>query len=291
MFERFLLYGCATAGLWLAMACRAIAADDVRFNRDVLPILSDNCFACHGPDAKQAKGGLRLDLRESATKPAKSGEVAVVPGKPLVSALVKRIETKVGSELMPPPDSHKKLSSAQKDVLKRWVAAGAKYEAHWAFVPPVQHSSMAAVGAKSAIDQFILARLAQEKLKPSPEAAKPTLIRRVSYDLTGLPPTTAELDAFLADRSPDAFEKAVVRLLESPHFGERMAMWWLDAARYADTDGFQADATRSNWPWRDWVISAFNANMKFDQFTREQFAGDLLPNATPEQKLATNGVQ
>ena len=287
MFQRLVHSGCVTAGLWLAASQPAFASDTVSFNRDVLPILSDNCFACHGPDAKQAKGGLRLDLRESAMKPAKSGEVAVVPGKPLASALVKRIETKVGSDLMPPPDSHKTLSSAQKDVLKRWVDAGAKYEAHWAFVPPVKHLLPAAVGATRAIDRFILARLAKEKLKPSPEAAKPTLIRRVSYDLTGLPPATAELDAFLADRSPDAFEKVVVRLLESPHFGERMAMWWLDAARYADTDGFQADATRSNWPWRDWVISAFNSNMKFDQFTREQFAGDLLPNATPEQKLAT----
>ncbi|MEQ2009714.1 MAG: PSD1 and planctomycete cytochrome C domain-containing protein, partial [Limisphaerales bacterium] len=317
------------ASLGLGIALAASAADAPSFNRDVLPILSDNCFACHGPDAKQAKGGLRLDLRDSATKPAKSGETAIVPGRPAASALVKRIETKDADKLMPPADSHKKLTSAQRDMLKRWVAAGAKYEAHWAFVPPRRSSGDTLVpqaqfgpaakgkviGDKSvpathAVDRFILARLAQEKLKPSPEAAPHTLIRRLSFDLTGLPPTPAEVEAFVRDfslsHSPTfspavgesekarkreseqrAVAKLVDRLLASPHFGERMAMWWLDAARYADTDGFQSDATRSNWPWRDWVIAAFNANMKFDQFTREQFAGDLLPNSTPEQKLAT----
>ena len=287
MIPRFFRSHGTAVCVLLAANLSSLAADVPSFNRDVLPILSDNCFACHGPDAKQAKGGLRLDLHDSATKPAKSGEVAVVPGKPAASALVKRIETKDADKLMPPADSHKQLTSAQKDVLKRWVTAGAKYEAHWSFVPPVKAPPPAVAGAKSAIDRFVLARLAQEKLKPSSEAAKHTLLRRVSYDLTGLPPTTAELDAFLADRSPDAFEKVVARLLKSEHFGERMSMWWLDAARYADTDGFQSDATRSNWPWRDWVVAAFNANMKFDQFTREQFAGDLLPNATPEQQLAT----
>ena len=280
-----------TAGLWLAAGQRASAADGVSFNRDVLPILSDNCFACHGPDAKQAKGGLRLDLRDSATKPAKSGETAVVPGKPAASALVKRIETKDADKLMPPADSHKQLTSAQRDVLKRWVTAGAKYEAHWAFVPPVK--AVPSIGAGgNYIDHFVRARLAQEKLTPSPEAAPHTLIRRLSFDLTGLPPTPAEVEAFVREYSQignrqSAIGNLVTRLLDSPHFGERMAMWWLDAARYADTDGFQSDATRSNWPWRDWVVSAFNMNMKFDQFTREQFAGDLLPNATPEQQLAT----
>ena len=309
MFLRLLLCGCATSSLWLAASGRAFAADAPSFNRDVLPILSDNCFACHGPDAKQAKGGLRLDLRDSATKPGKSGEVAVVAGKPSASALVKRIEAKDVADLMPPPESHKKLSTAQKDVLKRWIAGGAKYEAHWAFVPPQRSkgdtlvpqskspSSPPAKGdrrvpATHPIDRFILARLAQEKLKPSPEAAPHTLIRRLSFDLTGLPPTPAELDVFVREHSQignrqSAIGNLVTRLLDSPHFGERMAMWWLDAARYADTDGFQSDATRSNWPWRDWVVAAFNANMRFDQFTREQFAGDLLPNATPEQKLAT----
>jgi mono/diheme cytochrome c family protein len=282
-----LLFACFGLGFALA----ASAADAPSFNRDVLPILSDNCFACHGPDAKQAKGGLRLDLRDSATKPAKSGEVAILPGKPAASALVKRIETKDADKLMPPADSHKQLTSEQKDVLKRWVAAGAKYEAHWAFVPPVKATLPAGAGG-SPIDRFILARLAQEKLPPSPEAAPHTLIRRLSFDLTGLPPTPAELDAFVREYSKvgnrqSAISNLVTRLLDSPHFGERMAMWWLDAARYADTDGFQSDATRSNWPWRDWVVAAFNANMKFDQFTREQFAGDLLPNATPEQQLAT----
>ena len=299
------------ASFGLGVAVAASAADAPSFNRDVLPILSDNCFACHGPDAKHAKGGLRLDLRDSATKPAKSGEVAVVPGKPAASALVKRIETKDANKLMPPADSHKQLTSAQKDMLKRWVAAGAKYEAHWAFVPPQrskgdtlvpqpQAGNLAKgkiIGDKSVpathpIDRLVLARLAQEKLKPSPEAVPHTLIRRLSFDLTGLPPTPAEVDAFAReysqiDNRQSAISNLVARLLASPHFGERMAMWWLDAARYSDTDGYQADSTRSNWPWRDWVVSAFNANMRFDQFTREQFAGDLLPNATPEQKLAT----
>jgi mono/diheme cytochrome c family protein len=334
MFALHALRKSGFACLWLGVALAASAAEAPSFNRDVLPILSDNCFACHGPDAKQAKGGLRLDLRDSATKPAKSGEIAIIPGKPSASALVKRIEAKDADKLMPPADSHKKLSSAQKDVLKRWVAAGAKYEAHWAFVPPVKaalpsvQSSVSSVQSKPGrsgpslnpdplnteyshpIDRFVLARLAQEKLTPSPEAAPHTLIRRLSFDLTGLPPTPAEVDAFVREfslsHSPTfspaigesekvrkresgqrAVTKLVDRLLASPHFGERMAMWWLDAARYADTDGYQADATRSNWPWRDWVVAAFNANMKFDQFTREQFAGDLLPNATPEQQLAT----
>ena len=314
------------ASLGLGIGWAASAADAPSFNRDVLPILSDNCFACHGPDAKQAKGGLRLDLRDSATKPAKSGDVAIVPGKPAASALVKRIETKDADKLMPPAESHKQLTSAQRDVLKRWVAAGAKYESHWAFVPPVKvplpsiqspvisnqskekrsGSPLKTVSLNTehshAIDHFILARLAQEKLNPSPEAAPHTLIRRLSFDLTGLPPTPAEVEAFVSEfaLSPAltftpasgeskqrAVAKLVDRLLASPHFGERMAMWWLDAARYSDTDGYQSDATRSNWPWRDWVVAAFNSNMKFDQFTREQFAGDLLPDATPEQKLAT----
>jgi hypothetical protein len=311
MSQRLFLRVCATAGLLLVAGHQAPAADVPSFNRDVLPILSDNCFACHGPDAKQAKGGLRLDLRDSATKPAKSGDVAIVPGKPAASSLVKRIETKDADKLMPPAESHKQVTSAQKDVLKRWIAAGAKYEVHWAFVPPlrskgdtlvpqaqsIQATKGEVIGDKSVpathpIDRFIRARLAQEKLAPSPEAAPHTLIRRLSFDLTGLPPTPAEVEAFVRDYSPignrqSAIANLVTRLLASPHFGERMAMWWLDAARYSDTDGYQSDATRSNWPWRDWVVAAFNANMRFDQFTREQFAGDLLPDATPEQKLAT----
>ena len=286
MSARFVSTRRLLAGLCLGAGLAAPAAEVPSFNRDVLPILSDNCFACHGPDAKQAKGGLRLDLRASATQPAKSGETAILPGKPLASALVKRLQTKDADRLMPPPESHKRLTSAQKDVLTRWIAAGATYEAHWAFVPPRREASNAVPGAHP-VDRMVRARLGQEKLAPAPEAARPTLLRRISFDLTGLPPTTAELEAFLADRSAAAFDRVVDRLLASPHFGERMAMWWLDAARYADTDGYQADATRSNWPWRDWVVAAFNANLRFDQFTREQFAGDLLPNATPEQHLAT----
>ncbi len=285
MIPGFSLRRAAVLGLWLATTFGSWAAETVSFNRDVLPILADNCFACHGPDAKQAKGGLRLDLPASAHGPAKSGEVAVMPGQPSRSGLVKRIETKDAAELMPPPESHKQLSAAQKEVLRQWIAAGGKYEAHWAFVRPQRQPTDPS--GRNPIDAFVLARLAREKLKASPEAAKHTLIRRVSYDLTGLPPTPTEVTAFLADRSPEAFAKVVARLLSSPHFGERMAMWWLDAARYSDTDGYQADETRTNWPWRDWVVHAFNSNLRFDQFTVEQFAGDLLPNATAEQKIAT----
>lgn len=283
--------------------------DEIDFNRDIRPILSNHCLACHGPDEGQREAGLRLDVREAALARLESDLRAIVPGQPDASELIRRIESSGEFERMPPPDFAKPLSNRQKELLRRWIAEGADYAVHWAFVPPVRPTppSIEAAArslrkadndaAESAgifsdwsrhpIDAFVLDRLSREGLRPSPQAKPETLIRRLSLDLTGLPPTPEEVEAFVSSPSESAYGNAVERLLASQHFGERMAMFWLDAARYADTDGFQQDATRTNWPWRDWVIEAFNCNMPFDQFTLEQFAGDLLPNATPEQKLAT----
>ena len=262
----------------LALALPAPAAEPVSFSRDVLPILSDNCFGCHGQDESHRKGKLRLDVREAAL-----AKEAFVPGQPEVSALIERIVTTDEDELMPPPKSHKaRLTAAQVELLRRWIAEGAVWGKHWSFEKPVK-----AATTGHPVDAFIGRKLKAEGLAPAKEAPRHTLLRRLSFDLTGLPPTEAETAAFLADASPEAYERTVDRLLASPHYGERMAMWWLDAARYADTDGFQSDATRTNWPWRDWVVEAFNRNVPYDRFTLEQFAGDLLPNATPEQKLAT----
>ena len=266
------------------------AAEPLRYNRDIRPILSDACFQCHGPDEKQRKSGLRLDVREEALKPGESGDVAIVPGRPEESALVKHIESMDRAEMMPPPKSNKKLTSPQKEVLKRWIREGAGYEMHWAFTPLQQVQPPATKdGAwpRTDVDRFILARLEKEGLLPSTETDKTTLIRRVSLDLTGLPPTPEEVDAFLADGSLQAYEKVVDRLLRSPHYGERMAVDWLDAARYADSNGYQVDRDKEMYAWRDWVIRAFNDNKPFNQFTVEQIAGDLLPNATLDQRIAT----
>jgi hypothetical protein len=267
------------------LVASAAGAAEVTYNRDVRPILSDNCFSCHGFDEKGRKADLRLDTFEGATE---SG--AIVPGDAAASLLWERITSDDADEVMPPPETHKTLTAAQKDVLRRWIEAGAEYEPHWAFVPPgaVEPPAVAAAAwPRSDLDRFILARLEQEGLAPAPEADRATLIRRVTLDLTGLPPTPAEVEAFLADESPQAYEKVVDRLLASPHYGERMAVDWLDAARYADTNGYQVDRDREMWPWRDWVMAAFNRNQPFDQFTVEQLAGDLLPEATLEQRLAT----
>jgi len=253
-------------------------ADAVQFSRDILPLLSENCLSCHGQDESHRKGELRLDLREAAVL-----KKAVVPGNPAESELIKRIVTTDVDEVMPPPKSHKApLTQEQVDILKRWIAEGAVWGKHWAFELPRKGSTEG-----HPVDYFVRKKLQARSLQPSPEASKHTLLRRLSFDLTGLPPTLEETDAFLNDSSPEAVQTVVRRLLASKHYGERMAMWWLDAARYADTDGFQSDSTRNNWPWRDWVVQAFNQNMPYDQFTLEQFAGDLLPNATPAQKLAT----
>ncbi|MEN9636775.1 MAG: hypothetical protein RL077_5179 [Verrucomicrobiota bacterium] len=260
----------------------AKAVEPVNFSREILPILSDNCFACHGRDESHRQAELRLDTREGATA---ANVQAVVPGQPEASELMHRILATDPDEVMPPPKSHKPpLTAEQAALFRRWIAEGAPWGKHWAFEQPTR---AAETTGRNAIDEFVAHRLRAAGMTPAPPAAKSTLLRRVSFDLTGLPPTAAETAAFLVDTSPQAYEKEVQRLLASPHFGERMAMIWLDAARYADTDGFQGDADRTNWPWRDWVVSAFNANQRFDAFTIEQFAGDLLPKASPEQILAT----
>ena len=266
----------------------AESADTVRFNRDIRPIMSDTCFHCHGFDPKSRKGGLRLDLRDDALKAGKSGAIAIVPGKPEESEVIKRLFTKDEDDVMPSKESHKTLTAAQKDLFRRWVAQGAVYEPHWAY-KPLEAPTVPALpaGGKNPIDAFIGAKLAEKKLSPSAEATKERLLRRVSLDLTGLPPTPAETAAFLSDNSADAYEKQVDRLLASPRFGERMAVWWLDVARFADTVGYHGDQNQRIFPYRDYVISAFNTNKPFDVFTREQLAGDLLPNPTEEQLVAS----
>lgn len=269
----------------VAFTSHLFAAEDIRFSRDVLPILSDRCFQCHGPDETHREADLRLDDQASATAD-RDGHAVVVSGKPEVSELITRVTSEDADLVMPPRDSKvKPLSPEEIATLSTWIAQGAKWGRHWSFEKPQRVASIDSTVRP--IDVYIRKRLEREGLKPADRAAKHTLLRRVSFDLTGLPPTLEELDAFLADDSPQAWEKVVDRLLASKHYGERMAMWWLDAARYSDTDGYQGDATRTNWPWRDWVVDAFNSNKPFDQFTIEQFAGDLLPKATPEQKLAT----
>lgn len=270
----------------------ARAAEPARplsYNRDIRPILSEACFHCHGFDKNTRQGELRLDERAAATA-RREGPPAITPGKPSESELIKRILAHDPDERMPPASSARTLSPAQIELLKRWIAEGAEYEPHWAFVPPkrlplpeLKQSDWPA----GPIDHWVLARLEREGLRPSPEASKQTLLRRVSLDLTGLPPTPAELAAFLADESPTAYEKVVDRLLASPRYGERMASLWLDAARYADTNGYQTDGPRQMWRWRDWVIEAFNSNLPFDRFTIDQLAGDLLPHPTLEQQIAT----
>ena len=262
----------------------AFSAEKVSFNRDIRPILSDICFTCHGPDEKQRKGGLRLDIKEAAMKGGESGP-AIVPGKPEQSEVYKRLVTHDADDFMPPKKTNKVLTPEQIDAFRRWIAEGAEYQGHWAFIKP-ERPAVPAKGANP-IDAFVLARLEKENLKPQPEAPKETLIRRVTLDLTGIPPTPAEVDAFLADKSPDAYGKVVDRVLASPRYGEHMAARWLDMARYADSNGFQSDTQRHMWHWRDWVINAFNQNKPFDQFTIEQLAGDLLPNAKREQIVAT----
>ena len=274
------------------VAAGLLAADGtpepVRFNRDIRPLMSDTCFHCHGFDPKSRKGGLRLDIREEALKAGKSGEIAIVPGKPDQSEIIKRIFSTDAEDVMPEKEAHKTLSAAQKELFRRWVAEGAVYEPHWAY-KPLELPAIPALpaGGKNPIDAFVGAKLAEKKVSPSAEASKERLLRRASLDLTGLPPTPAETAAFLADRSPDAYEKQVDRLLASPAFGERMAVWWLDVARFADTVGYHGDQNQRIFPYRDYVINAFNTNKPFDVFTREQLAGDLLPNPTEEQLVAS----
>jgi hypothetical protein len=268
----------------------ARAGGKVDFGRDILPILSDNCFLCHGPDARNRKAKLRLDDEKNAKKP-RGDSAAIVPGKSAESELYRRITAADPSEIMPPPRTKRRLTARQIALLKRWIDDGAPWGEPWALTrlvcPPVPQPGQFAGQAQNPLDAFILARLERESLAPSPEAPRETLIRRLSLDLLGLPPTPAEVGAFVHDAGPDAYEKLVDRLLASPHFGERMAWDWLDAARYADSNGYQGDADRTMWPWRDWVVSAFNRNLPYDQFTVWQLAGDLLPGASTEQRLAT----
>jgi hypothetical protein len=285
------LVTCFIAGPVLAfITASAIADDSVRFSRDILPILSDNCFACHGPDQNKRQAGLRLDVRDDALKAAESGELAIVPGKPEASQLIARITSNDAAVMMPPPDSNKKLTDSQKELFNRWIAEGANFERHWAFVPPSLPelpTPRDLVWTRTPIDRFLLARIEREGLSPRPEADRATLIRRVAIALTGLPPTLDEVSRFETDMSPTAYDAMVQRYLDSPRFGEEMARHWLDVARYADTHGLHLDNEREMWAYRDWVIKAFNDNLPFDQFTIEQLAGDLLPNPTPEQLVAT----
>ena len=253
----------------------------VDYNEDVRPILSENCFYCHGPDGNKRKAKLRLDVREAAL-----AKKAFVPGDAEASELIKRLASTDSDEVMPPPDSHRTLSTAQKEILKRWIAEGAEYKEHWAFVAPVR-PALPANGEKHPVDAFVAAKLAKVGLTLSPEAPRATLLRRLSLDLTGLPPTPQETDAFLADQSPDAYEKQVDRLMASPHYGERMALPWLDASRYADSNGFQQDGDTFQWVWRDWLVKNLNADKPFDRLSTEMLAGDLLPGAGLEEKIAT----
>jgi mono/diheme cytochrome c family protein len=285
-FSRCLLV-LAAWGVIAHSALPAAADEGPSFSREILPILSDNCFHCHGPDEKTRHADLQLDTEAGALR---ATDPVIVPGKSAESKLFQRLISTDPDEQMPPPSSNRKLTKEQIDLVRRWIDSGAKWGKHWAFEAP-QRPALPELKDKTwprnPIDAFILARLEKENLKPSPEAPKETLIRRVTLDLTGLPPTQEEVAAFLQDDSPQAYEKVVDRLLHSPRYGERMVWDWLDAARYADTNGYQGDPTRAMWYWRDQVIEALNSNQPFDQFTLEQLAGDLLPNPTQQQLIAS----
>ena len=285
-FAHFLLTGWGIFALSVtSLAAAPELHDDIDFIHDVRPILADHCFACHGPDAREREADLRLDVRDSAVEVE-----AIVPGDALASELVRRINEQDPDLVMPPPVAKKPLSAEQKRVLERWIAEGAEFSQHWAFVAPrrpalpvVEH----AVWTQGAIDLFVLARLEQQGLTPSPEADRRTLIRRLSLDLTGLPPNPQEVQAFIDNRSEGAYEQLVDRLLASRRYGERMAQHWLDLARYGDSDGYHDDTSRAMWPYRDYVIESFNKNKPFDEFTREQIAGDQIPDGTLEQKVGS----
>ena len=278
----------------IASSLPNFGSDTLEYNRDVRPILAENCFACHGFDKAKREAGLRLDTAEGAIEKLDSGEVAIQPGKPDESTLVLRILA-TDDSVMPPHESGKKLSDHQKGILKSWVAQGARYDKHWAFIAPKKTLPPTSTLSKDGvttnpIDNFILAKLESEKLTPSAPADPITLIRRLNLDLTGLPPTLSEVDAFVEafQQNPESARRDLVdRLLRSPNYGERWGRWWLDQARYADSNGYSVDAPRQIWKYRDWVIDALNRDIPFDQFTIEQLAGDLLPDATDEQRVAT----
>ena len=265
--------------------------EKISYNFDIRPILSDKCFACHGPDANKREAGLRLDNEESAFMALKEnpGAHALVPGKPQFSEVFLRISSKDTSMMMPPPSSNLKLSTHEINIIEKWIEQGAKYETHWSFTRPKKAPLPEVEDAwvKNEIDYFILGKLEQKGITPNPEAEKEYLLKRLSLDLTGLPPGLELMNAFLADHSPSAYEKVVDQLLNSEAYGEKMALYWLDVARYADSHGYQDDSYRSQWPWRDWVIYSFNKNIPYDKFISLQLAGDLMPGATKEQILAT----
>lgn len=266
------------------------AKGKIDFNFQVKPILSDKCFACHGPDAKKRQAEFRLDNEEGAFKALKSdpNHFAIVKGNADESLLVKRVFSEDPMFQMPPPESNLVLTEAEKNILKKWIEQGAEYKKHWALTPPQKPEVPdGCEGCANDIDHFIRAKLLEVGLEPNPPADKERLIRRVSFDLTGLPPTLEQVDAFLVNDSPDAYEELVDQLLASPTYGERWANYWLDVSRYGDTHGYQDDLPRVMWPWRDWVIHAFNENLPYDKFVTWQLAGDLLPGATREQILAT----
>jgi hypothetical protein len=290
---RLVIWTTAAVACAARIVCNQALADSspssIDFNRDVRPILADNCFQCHGPDRSQRKANLRLDVQADALA-RRDDRAAVVPGDPVASELFRRITSNDPDERMPPDDSNRRLSPDQVNLLKRWIELGAPWQGHWSLVPP-KRPDVPPVKENgwphSPVDAFVLDRLSREGLSHSPQADKTTLLRRITLDLTGLPPAPDEVDAFLADESPDAYERVVDRLLASPRYGERMAARWLDGARYADSNGYQSDGERIMWRWRDWVIEAYNRNLPFNQFTIEQLAGDLLPDCTLEQRIAT----
>jgi len=280
----------SSCGAVLAVTVAVSSAADLplSFNRDIRPILSDNCFGCHGPDSANRQAGLRLDVRDAAIAELESGTRAIVPGEVEAGELVARIVSDDADLVMPPPEAKLgRLAPEQVAILKRWITEGAAYEPHWAFVPPRKPADLATTDDGGPLDRIVAGHLAGRGLTLQPEADRVTLIRRASFDITGLPPTQEEVAAFLGDSRPDAYERLLDRLLASPRYGERMAADWLDVARYADSYGFQVDRERPMWRWRDWVVDAFNRNLPWDQFVTWQLAGDLLPSAGDEQILAT----
>jgi hypothetical protein len=272
----------AASALLLALGSDRAAAEKVDFQRQIRPLLADKCFACHGRDEEHRQGELRLDQRDAALKGGESGEPAIVSGEPGKSELLRRVFSTDESERMPPPDSKKSLTDGEKELLKHWIANGAEYEAHWAFTAPVRPSVPAVKNdswPKNEIDHFILARLEKEDLQPSPPADPVTLLRRLTLDLTGLPPEPKDIE--------EEHRATIERLLASPHYGERWGRIWLDGARYADSDGYEKDKPRFVWAYRDWVVNALNRDLPYNQFVIEQLAGDLLPSPTQDQIVAT----
>lgn len=275
---------------FIAIPILASAGEEIEFNRDVRPILSNHCFTCHGPDSATREAGVRLDKREAAIGKADSGESIIVPGNAAKSELIRRVSSHDADIRMPPADGAKRLTDQQIATLTAWINQGAEYETHWSFLSPKKVAApdvAPSTWPKNDIDRFVLARLQKEGLKPMPPASRETLVRRVAFDLTGLPPTIQQVEAFVNDGSEEAYQRLVSELIDSPAYGEHMARHWLDLARYADSNGYQYDTERQQWVWRDWVIHAYNQNKPFDEFTVEQLAGDLLPNASPQQILAT----